>query len=180
MLGDKMYPYFDEFLRSIIAAKQIEIEDIRAIRTVLAEEIGVDREIIRKLIEVDRAAHGGCEWRDFLAETIVDFAVWVEGRLGEVSSETSAWLIEALSGPTGMPAPCAASVVHAVIAEAEEAHSSLTLFALSTPCASSWARARGARTNRSTSARRSSAPAQASSRNSDRTAKGFPLSRFML
>ena len=140
MLGDKMYPYFDEFLRSIIAAKQIEIEDIRAIRTVLAEEIGVDREIIRKLIEVDRAAHGGCEWRDFLAETIVDFAVWVEGRLGEVSSETSAWLIEALSGPTGMPAPCAASVVHAVIAEADEAHSSLTLFALSTPCASSWAR----------------------------------------
>ncbi len=140
MLGDKMYPYFDEFLRSIVAAKQIEIEDIRAIRTVLEEEAGVSRRIIEQLLDVDRAVHGTSEWRDFLAETIADFAVWVEGRLGEVSAETSTWLIAALCSPAGIPAPCAASVIHAVIAQAEEAHSSLSLFALSTSCASSWAR----------------------------------------
>jgi hypothetical protein len=139
MLGDKMYPYFDEFLASIVTAKQIEIEDIRAIRTVLSEETAVSRVIIEQLLEVDRAVHGGTDWRDFLAETIADFVVWVEGRLGEVSAESSAWLIKALCGPTGIPAPCAASVIHAAIAEAEEVDSSLTLFALSTPCASSWA-----------------------------------------
>jgi hypothetical protein len=140
MLGDKMYPYFDEFLRSIVAVKQIEIEDVRAIRTVIQEELPVDRQIIEQLLEVDRAVRGGSEWRDFLAETIADFVVWVEGRMGEVSAETSVWLIEALCGPHGLAAPCAASVVHAIIAQADEAHSSLTLFALSTPCAASWAR----------------------------------------
>jgi hypothetical protein len=140
MLGDKMYPYFDEYLSSIIASKQIEIEDIRAIRTVLEEEVAVDRRIIEQLLEVDRTANGGSEWRGFLSETIADFVVWVEGRLGVVSAESSAWLIKALCAPNGVPSPCAASVVHAVIAEAEEAHSSLTLFALSTPCAASWSR----------------------------------------
>jgi hypothetical protein len=140
MLGDKMYPYFDEYLQSIIGARQIEIEDIRAIRTVLAEEVAVDRHVIEQLIAVDRAARGGAHWREFLAETIADFAVWVEGRLGEVSAETATWLIKSLCSPDGVPAPCAASVVHAVIAQAEEAHSSLTLFALSTPCAASWSR----------------------------------------
>jgi hypothetical protein len=140
MLGDKMYPYFDEYLQSIISAKQIEIEDIRAIRTVLAEEIAVDRHVIEQLIALDRAARGGAAWRDFVAETVADFVVWVEGRLGEVSAETATWLIKALCSPDGVPAPCAASVVHAVIAQAEETHSSLTLFALSTPCASSWSR----------------------------------------
>jgi hypothetical protein len=140
MLGDKMYPYFDEYLRSIVIAKQIEIEDIRAIRTVLEEEVAADRHIIEQLLDVDRSVRGGSEWRDFLAETIADYAVWVEGPLGVVSAETSAWLIAAMCGPDGMPAPCAASVVHALIAQADETHSSLTLFALSTPCGSSWAR----------------------------------------
>jgi hypothetical protein len=140
MLGDKMYPYFDEYLQSIISAKQIEVEDIRAIRTVLAEEVAIDRHVIEQLVAVDRAARSGTEWREFLAETISDFAVWVEGRLGEVSAETATWLIKALCGPDGVPAPCAASVAHAVIAQAEETHSSLTLFALSTPCAASWSR----------------------------------------
>jgi hypothetical protein len=140
MLGEKMYPYFDEYLRSLAAARQIEIEDVRAIRTVLDEELAVDRDVIEKLIELDRAAIGGADWRDFLAETIADFAVWVEGPLGEVSAATSAWLIGALRGPSGRPAPSAASVVHAVITQAEEADASLTLFALSTPGASAWAR----------------------------------------
>jgi len=140
MLGDKIYPHFNEYLRSIIASKQIEIKDIRAIRTILEERVAVDRRIIEQLLEVDRTAHGGSEWRDFLAETIADFVVWVEGRLGVVSAEGSAWLIKALCSAEGMPAPCSASVVHAVIAQAEEAHSSLTLFAPSTPCAASWSR----------------------------------------
>src|SRR5689334_13992652 len=95
MLGDKMYPYFDEYLQSIIAAKQIELEDIRAIRTVLAEEVAVDRNVIEQLIALDRAARGGAQWREFLAETIADFVVWVEGRLGEVSAESATWLIKA-------------------------------------------------------------------------------------
>jgi len=139
MLGNKMYPYFDEYLRSLIDSTRIEIEDVRALRTVLEEERAADRNLIEKLIEVDRSALGGAEWRDFLAETVADYAIWVEGPLGEVSAETSAWLIEALCGPSGTPCPSAASVVHAVIAQAEETHSSLMLFALSTPCASSWA-----------------------------------------
>jgi hypothetical protein len=140
MLGDKMYPYFDEFLRSIIAAKQIEIEDIRAIRTVIQEELPVDRQVVEQLLEVDRVVAGGSEWRDFLAETIADFVVWVEGRMGVVSAETSAWLIKALCGPHGVVVPCAASVVHAIMVQADETHPSLTLFALSTPCGASWAR----------------------------------------
>jgi len=127
MRGKMMYPYFDEYLRSTIASRQIEIEDIRSIRTALEEEVAVDRRIIEQLLEVDRTAHGGSEWRDFLAETIADFLVWVEGRLGVVSAESSAWLIKALCSAEGMLAPCAASVVHAVMAEAEDAHSSLTL-----------------------------------------------------
>jgi hypothetical protein len=135
MLGKKMSTYFDEYLRSINAAKQIECEDIRAIRTILSEEVAADRHIIEQLIDVDRSARGGSAWRDFLAETIADFVVWVEGPLGEVSAETSAWLFKALCGPDGIPAPCAAGVVHAVIAQSEESHSSLKLFALSTPCA---------------------------------------------
>ncbi|MFI5014663.1 MAG: hypothetical protein ACHQAY_20195 [Hyphomicrobiales bacterium] len=142
MLGDKMYPYFDEYLRLIVEAKQIEIEDVRAIRTVLEEEAAIDRGIIEALVELDRSAQGCAEWRSFLAETIADFAVWVEGPLGKVSAETSAWLIATLRGPSGVPVPSAASVVHAVIAQAEETDSSLTLFALSMACASPWAQPR--------------------------------------
>jgi hypothetical protein len=140
MLGDMMSPYLDEFLRSVNVAKQIEREDIRAIRTVLAEEVAADRHIIEQLIDVDRSARGGSAWRDFLAETIADFVVWVEGPLGEVSAETSAWLIKALCDRDGIPAPCAASVVQAAIAEAEKCHPSLKLFALSRPCEESRAR----------------------------------------
>jgi hypothetical protein len=140
MLGDKMYPYFDEYLSSIAGSRRIEVEDIRAIRTVLDEEVAADRHIIEKLIDLDRSAQGGEEWRDFLAEIIADFAIWVEGPLGKVSAKTSAWLIATLRGPSGSPAPCAASVVHAVIAQAEEADASLTLFALSTPREPYWMR----------------------------------------
>jgi hypothetical protein len=132
-----MYPYFEEYLHSVAAARQIDIEDVRAIRCVLDEEVAVDRGVIESLIGLDRAAEGGPEWRDFLAETVADFAVWVEGPLGQVTAETSAWLVATLNGPSGALAPCAATVVHAVIAQAEETHSSLTLFALSKPCASS-------------------------------------------
>ncbi|SEC48553.1 hypothetical protein SAMN05444161_1225 [Rhizobiales bacterium GAS191] len=140
MLGDKMYPYFEEYLHSVAEARRIEIEDVRAIRCVLDEEVATDRSIIETLIDLDRSVEGCPEWRDFLSETIADFVVWVEGPLGEVTAETSAWLIAALRGPSGVPAPSAASVVHAVITQAEETHSSLSLFALSTPCASSWTR----------------------------------------
>jgi hypothetical protein len=140
MLGEKMYPYFEEYLRSVAEARCIEIEDVRAIRCVLDEEVATDRSVIETLIELDRSATGGPEWRDFLSETIADFVVWVEGPLGEVTAEASAWLIAALRGPSGVPAPSAASVVHAVIGQAEETHSSLSLFALSTPCGASWTR----------------------------------------
>jgi hypothetical protein len=140
MLGEKMYPYFDEYLSSIAAARRIEMEDIRAIRSVLDEEVAADRGIIEKLIDLDRSAYGGAEWRDFLAQIIADFVIWVEGPLGKVSAETSAWLITTLRGPSDSPAPCAASVVHAVIAQAEETDVSLTLFALSTPRDSFWMR----------------------------------------
>jgi hypothetical protein len=140
MLGDKMYPYFDEYLSSVAVTRRIEKEDIRAIRTVLDEEVAADRRVIEKLIELDRSARGDAEWQEFLAETIADFAVWVEGPLGKVSAQTSAWLIAMLGGPSGSPAPSAAKVVHAVIAEAEEADASLTLFALSTPQVPYWTR----------------------------------------
>ena len=92
MLGDKMYPYFDEYLGSIAAARRIDKDDIRAIRAVLDEEVAADRHIIEKLIDLDRSAQGGAEWREFLAEVVADYAVWVEGPLGKVSAETSAWL----------------------------------------------------------------------------------------
>jgi hypothetical protein len=138
MLGDKMYPYFDEYLGSIAAAQRIDVDDIRAIRAVLEEEVAADRSIIERLIDLDRSACGGAEWREFLAQTVADFAVWVEGPLGKVSAETSGWLIATLRGPRGSPAPSAASVVRTVIAEAEEADASLTLFALTMPRDTFW------------------------------------------
>ena len=140
MLGEKMYPYFEEYLRSVAEARCIEIEDVRAIRCVLEEEMAVDRGVIETLVELDRCASGCSEWRDFLGETIADFLVWVEGPLGEVTAEASAWLISALNGRCGVPAPSAASIVHAIAAAAEETHSSLSHFALSTPCGASFAR----------------------------------------
>jgi hypothetical protein len=133
-----MYPYFDEYLGSIAAAQRIDVDDIRAIRAVLEEEVAADRSIIEKLIDLDRSACGGAEWREFLAQTVADFAVWVEGPLGKVSAETSGWLIATLRGPRGSPAPSAASVVRTVIAEAEEADASLTLFALTMPRDTFW------------------------------------------
>jgi hypothetical protein len=139
MLGDKMYPYFGDYVRLVAESRQIEIGDVRAIRAVLHEEVAADRVIIEKLIELDRAAEGCTEWREFLAETVADYIVWVEGRMGEVSSEASAWLVGALRG-SGAIAPSAASIVHAVITQAEETDGSLSLFALSMPCASSWTR----------------------------------------
>jgi hypothetical protein len=138
MLGDKMYPYFDEYLGSIAASRRIDKDDIRAIRTVLDEEVAADRHIIEKLIDLDRSAQGGAAWRDFLAEVVADYVVWVEGPLGKVSAETSAWLIATLGDAAGSPAPSASHVAHAVIAEAEEADASLTLFALATPRESLW------------------------------------------
>ena len=137
MLGDKMYPYFNEYLRSIVVGKRIENEDVRAIRCVLDEELAADRDIIEALIALDCTVQGGAEWQEFLGETISDFVVWVEGPLGRVTAETSAWLIAALSGrAAGSAAPNAASILHAVIAEAEEVDTSLTVFAMSAPCSS--------------------------------------------
>jgi hypothetical protein len=138
MLGDNMYPFFGEFLRLVAESRQIEIGDVRAIRAVLQEEVAADRAIIERLIDLDRTAEGCTEWREFLAETVADFVVWTEGRLGEVSAEASAWLVGALRGTSGAVAPSAASIVHAVIAQADETDGSLSLFALSMPCASSW------------------------------------------
>ena len=138
MLGDRMYPYFDEYLDSVAASHRIEKDDIRAIRTVLDEEVAADRHTIEKLIDLDRSAQGGTEWRDFLAGTIADFVIWVEGPLGKVSSETSAWLVAALAGGSGSSAPSASHIVHTVIAEAEETDASLTLYALSMPQESFW------------------------------------------
>ena len=138
MLGDKMYPYFDEYLGSIAASRRIEKDDIRAIRTVLDEEVAADRHTIEKLIDLDRSAQGGTAWREFLAEVVADYAIWVEGPLGKVSAETSAWLIATLGGASGSPAPSASHVAHAVIAEAEETDVSLTLFALTMPQESLW------------------------------------------
>lgn len=138
MLGDKMYPYFDEYLGSIAASRRIDKDDIRAIRSVLDEEVAADRHIIEKLIDLDRSAQGGAEWRDFLAEIVADYAIWVEGPLGKVSTETSNWLIGVLGRASGSAAPSASHVVHAVIAEAEETDASLTLFALTMPKDSFW------------------------------------------
>ena len=138
MLGDKMYPYFDEYLGSIAASRRIDKDDIRAIRTVLDEEVAADRHIIERLVDLDRAAQGGAEWRDFLAEIVADYAIWVEGPLGRVSTETSTWLIGVLGSSSGSTAPSASHVVHAVISEAEETDASLTLFALAMPKESFW------------------------------------------
>jgi hypothetical protein len=140
MLGDKMYPYFGEYLRLVAESRQIEIGDVRAIRAVLQEEVAADRAIIERLIELDRTAVSCAEWREFLAETIADFVVWVEGQMGVVSAEASAWLVDALRGTAGTVAPSAASIVHAIIVQADETDSSLSLFALSMPCAASWTR----------------------------------------
>jgi hypothetical protein len=138
MLGDKMHPYFDEYLESIAASRCIDKDDIRAIRTVLEEEVAADRHIIAKLIDLDRSARGGADWRDFLAGLIADYAIWVEGPLGKVSAETSTWLIGMLGSASGSAAPSASHVVHAVISEAEETDASLTLFALSMPKHGLW------------------------------------------
>jgi hypothetical protein len=140
MLGDMMSLYLDEFLRLIAERGQIEIEDVRALRTVLSEEIGVNREIIERLIDLDRNAVGPGEWCEFLSATIADFAGWVERPLGEVSADTSEWLIAALRGPSGVPVPNAARVVEAVITQAEKVSPILTLFSLSLPSRSSLAR----------------------------------------
>jgi hypothetical protein len=134
-----MYPYMGEYLRSIIASGRIEMEDIRAIRTVLSEETAIDRDLAEMLIEVDRSIAADARWRAFLAETIADLVVWVEQPLGKVTAEASAWLIGALRGPDGRVAPSAAVIVRAVVAEAEEADASLTMFALATPCTTPWA-----------------------------------------
>ena len=138
MLGDMMSPYLDEFLRLI--AEKGEIEDVRALRAVLSEEIGVDRDIIEKLIDLDRNAVGPEEWCEFLSATIADFVGWVERPLGEVSADTSEWLIAALRGPSGVPVPNAPRVVEAVIDQAEKVSPILTLFSLSLPSRSSLAR----------------------------------------
>ncbi|MBV9568125.1 MAG: hypothetical protein JO172_08315 [Hyphomicrobiales bacterium] len=143
MLGEKMYPYFDEYLGSVAASRRIERDDIRAIRTVLDEEVAADRQVIEKLIDLDRSAQGGTEWREFLAGTIADYVIWVEGPLGKVSSETCAWLIAALGGTPGSCAPSASHIVHTVIAEAEETDASLTLYALTMPQESFWPVATG-------------------------------------
>jgi hypothetical protein len=133
-----MYPYLDEYLASIAATRRIDKDDIRAIRTVLEEEVAADRQTIEKLVDLDRAAHGTERWRDFLAETIADYVIWVEGPLGKVSAETSAWLIATLGNACGSAAPSASHVVHAVIAEAEETDTSLALFALTVPQEGFW------------------------------------------
>ncbi len=133
MLGEKMYPYFDEYLASVAEARRIDKDDIRAIRAVLDEEVAADRPIIEKLIGLDRSAQAGREWREFLAEVVADYAIWVEGPLGKVSAETSAWLIAMLGGASGPATPSASHVVHAIIAEADETDASLTLFALTVP-----------------------------------------------
>jgi len=138
MLGDKMYPYFDEYLGSIAASRRIEKDDIRAIRTVLDEEVAADRHIIEQLIDLDRSALGGTDWRDFLAATVADYAIWVEGPLGKISAETSAWLIATLGSAPGSSAPSASHIVHTLIAEADEADASLALFALTMPQESFW------------------------------------------
>ena len=117
MLGDEMSPYFDEYLHLVAAEGRIEIEDIRAIRTVLSEEIAVTRDTIEKLIDLDRNAVGPGDWSEFLSATIADFVVWVEGSLGKVSAETSEWMIAALRGPSGVQAPSATRVIEAVIAQ---------------------------------------------------------------
>lgn len=140
MLGDVMSPYFDEFLRLITEGGQIEIEDVRALRAVLSEEIGINRDILEKLIDLDRNASGPEEWREFLSDTIADFAGWVEGPLGKVSAETSEWLIGVLRDPSGVPVPSAMRIVEAVITGAEEISPILTLFSLSLPSKSSLAR----------------------------------------
>lgn len=140
MLGDIMSPYFGEFLRLIAEEGQIEIEDIRALRTVLSEEIGVNREIIERLIDLDRNAAGPEEWCEFLSDTIADFAGWVERPLGKVSADTSEWLIAVLRGPSGAPAPNAARIVEAVISRVEEVSPILTLFSLSLSSGNSLAR----------------------------------------
>lgn len=135
MLGEKMYPYFDDFLQNIIETKTIDISDIRAIRAILDEEIAISRDVIEVLIELDYAVSGIAEWREFLASTIADFVVWAEGPLGSVSAATSGWLITTLRGPTGVIAPSAADIVRGVIAEADDVDASLSLFALEAPCA---------------------------------------------
>jgi hypothetical protein len=140
MLGDKMSPYFDDYLCLVAAERRIEIEDVRAIRTVLSEEIAVTRDIIEKLIDLDRNAVGPRVWYEFLSDTIADFAVWVEGSLGKVSAETSEWMIATLRGASGVPAPSAARVIEAVIAQAEEVSEILTVFAVSLSFGSSSAR----------------------------------------
>jgi len=130
MLGDKMSPYFDEYLHSIAAEGRIEGEDIEAMRTVLREEMALDRDIVEKLIDLDRRADAPREWRDFLSETIADLAVRVEGSLGAVSSDTSDWLVGQLLGPSGVPAPSAAQVIEAVVARAREPGPIRTRFAM--------------------------------------------------
>jgi len=137
MLGNKMYPYFDEYLRLIAAEGRIEIEDVRAIRTLLSEEIAVTRDVIEKLIDLDRHAEGPREWCELLSDTIAHFAGWIEGSRGKVSAETSAWMIAAFRGPSGVPVASAARVIEAVIDQAEEVSAILTLFALSLSCGSS-------------------------------------------
>ena len=131
MLGDKMSPYFDDYLSLVAAERRIEIEDVRAIRTVLSEEIAITRDIIEKLIDLDRNAVGPRDWYEFLSDTIADFAVWVEGSLGKVSAETSEWMIATLRGPSGVPTPSAARVTEALIAQAAKVSEILTAFAVS-------------------------------------------------
>jgi len=150
MLGDKMYPYFNDYIDSVAAAGQIDADDVRAIRTVLAEEIPVNRSLLEKLIDLDRSASGGSAWRRFLAETVADFVVWVESPLGRVPAESAAWLIGALHGPAETMAPHAAGVAQEVVGEAEEVDPSLTMFVLSLPSNPNKGRGRGTTYERST------------------------------
>jgi hypothetical protein len=70
MLGDRVGPFLDDYLRLLAAERHVEADDIMALRTVLDEEFVIDGEVIARLFALDRVVVPSSDWSEFLSETI--------------------------------------------------------------------------------------------------------------
>jgi hypothetical protein len=73
MLGSRMAPFLNQYLTLIIAEKCIDAADVLAIRTVLDEELILDKPILDKLVEVDGSVANCPEWDAFLSEIMANW-----------------------------------------------------------------------------------------------------------